>query len=97
MPRVAWGAHWTLRRSVCQRWLLAPCVRVAAAASPKLALNVSLRVAGAIEEAALILELSTAPEGSWSLEQLDWAGAMAEAVSCLVWGGGWTPGGVAVP
>ncbi|KAL4447713.1 hypothetical protein ABPG75_004932 [Micractinium tetrahymenae] len=34
---------------------------------------------GAIEEAALILELSAAPDGPWSLQQLDWAGTVAEA------------------
>ena len=39
--------------------------------------------AGAVDEAALLMELAGAPGGPWTLEQLGWVEAVAEAVSAF--------------
>ncbi|EFN54559.1 hypothetical protein CHLNCDRAFT_135356 [Chlorella variabilis] len=40
---------------------------------------------GALEEAALLIQLTAAPEGPWSLDQLGWAQALAEAAGNYFW------------
>lgn len=74
-------------RLACRPPAATVAVRLQAGADPSLrhpstGLTPAAEVAGfgCLEEAALLLELTAAPAGPWTLEQLGWADALAEAV-----------------
>jgi hypothetical protein len=61
-----------------------PCQESLAEAAPRPLFKPPLPdCAGAVDEAALLIELGGAPGRPWTLEQLGWAEAVAEAVSAF--------------